>query len=107
MVQNEMFSPSGEYSESRPFKIFISLLDKWEIGGPLADTLVYEAFKAIKKLMEDDREGTDDVIASNPYLLNLKLIFSTAGYDGKYVIRGVGARNPVEAIAFCNLQGID
>ncbi|TFK26748.1 hypothetical protein FA15DRAFT_255211 [Coprinopsis marcescibilis] len=61
-LKNEMFSPSGEYSESRPFKIFISLLDKWEIGGPLADTLVYDAFKAIKKLMEDNREGTDDLV---------------------------------------------
>lgn len=51
-LKNEMFSPSGEYAESRPFKIFISLLDKWEIGSPLADILVYDAFKAIKSLME-------------------------------------------------------
>lgn len=60
-MQNEMFSPSGEYSESRPFKIFISLLDKWEIGGPLADILIYDAFKAIKQLMEENKEGSDDV----------------------------------------------
>ncbi|KAJ2917856.1 hypothetical protein MD484_g2573, partial [Candolleomyces efflorescens] len=50
-LKKEMFDPSGEYAESRPFKIFISLLDKWEIGGPLADILVYDAFKAIKSLM--------------------------------------------------------
>jgi len=57
-----MFSPSGEYSESRPFKIFISLLDKWEIGGPLADILVYDAFKAIKGLMEaQNSESSEDV----------------------------------------------
>ncbi|KAG2022683.1 hypothetical protein CC2G_000411 [Coprinopsis cinerea AmutBmut pab1-1] len=61
-LKNEMFSPSDEYSESRPFKIFISLLDKWEIGGPLADVLIYEAFEAIKKLMEDKRDGGDDLV---------------------------------------------
>ncbi|KAH6916730.1 Dopey, N-terminal-domain-containing protein [Coprinopsis sp. MPI-PUGE-AT-0042] len=61
-LKNEMFSPSGEYSESRPFKIFISLLDKWEIGGPLADVLIYDAFKAIKHLMEENREGNDDLV---------------------------------------------
>jgi hypothetical protein len=42
-----MFEPSKDYSQSRPFKIFISLLDKWEIGAPLTHVLVYDAFKAI------------------------------------------------------------
>ncbi|KAK4703671.1 hypothetical protein P7C70_g2546, partial [Phenoliferia sp. Uapishka_3] len=32
----------------RPFKIFISLLDKWEIGAPLTEVLVLDAFKALK-----------------------------------------------------------
>ncbi|KAG6911306.1 hypothetical protein DXG01_002145 [Tephrocybe rancida] len=60
-LKNEMFSPSGEYSESRPFKIFISLLDKWEIGAVLSQVLVYDAFKAIKRLIEDPSEGSEDV----------------------------------------------
>ena len=32
----------------RPFKIFISLLDKWEIGAPLTEVLVLDAFSALQ-----------------------------------------------------------
>jgi hypothetical protein len=56
-----MFFPSGEYAESRPFKIFISLLDKWEIGGPLTEILVYDSFKAIMQLVRNSTEGRNDV----------------------------------------------
>jgi hypothetical protein len=59
-----MFSPSGEYAESRPFKIFISLLDKWEVGSPLADMLVYDAFKAIKVLMEAHSTDSGEDVSS-------------------------------------------
>ncbi|KAJ7897279.1 Dopey, N-terminal-domain-containing protein [Mycena olivaceomarginata] len=48
-LRDEMVSPSGEYAESRPFKVFISLLDKWEIGAPLTESLVFDAFKSIKR----------------------------------------------------------
>ncbi|KAK7063885.1 dopey-N domain-containing protein [Favolaschia claudopus] len=51
-LKDEMVSPSGDYAESRPFKIFISLLDKWEIGASLTESLVYDAFKALKRLVE-------------------------------------------------------
>ena len=54
-----MVSPSGEYSESRPFKIFISLLDKWEIGAPLTEALAYDVFSAAKGLIQAD--DADDV----------------------------------------------
>ena len=54
-----MFSPSAEYAESRPFKIFISLLDKWEVGAPLSDVLVYDAFKAVKQLAETHPDSDD------------------------------------------------
>ncbi|KAG6879371.1 hypothetical protein C0992_003191 [Termitomyces sp. T32_za158] len=60
-LKNEMFSPSGEYAESRPFKIFISLLDKWEIGSALSHVLVYDAFKAIKNLIDNPSAGGEDV----------------------------------------------
>jgi hypothetical protein len=56
-----MFSPSDEYAESRPFKIFISLLDKWEIGGPLTEILVYDAFRAIMQLVNNSSEARNDV----------------------------------------------
>lgn len=56
-----MFNPSGDYSENRPFKIFISLLDKWEIGAPLTEVLVYDSFKAIKQHMDKPAETAEDV----------------------------------------------
>jgi hypothetical protein len=69
-----MISPSGEYAESRPFKIFISLLDKWEIGAPLTEVLVYDALKAAKHLMERPVNSSEDVSATlneNPFVLKL------------------------------------
>ncbi|KAG5643542.1 hypothetical protein DXG03_000683 [Asterophora parasitica] len=60
-LKSEMISPSGEYSESRPFKIFISLLDKWEIGAALSQILVYDSFKAIKDLVDGSSEGSQEV----------------------------------------------
>lgn len=61
LSQDEMLSPSGDYSESRPFKIFISLLDKWEIGAALTEVIVYDAFRAIKQLIESRTDGGEDV----------------------------------------------
>ncbi|KAJ7116821.1 Dopey, N-terminal-domain-containing protein [Mycena crocata] len=58
-LKDEMTAPSGEYAESRPFKIFISLLDKWEIGASLTDSLVFDSFKAIKHLIEAADGGED------------------------------------------------
>ncbi|KAF8963955.1 Dopey, N-terminal-domain-containing protein [Flammula alnicola] len=60
-LKNEMISPSGEYAESRPFKIFISLLDKWEIGAILTESLVYDAFKAIMNLVKNPTESGEDL----------------------------------------------
>jgi hypothetical protein len=56
-----MFAPSGDYSESRPFKIFISLLDKWEIGAALTDVLVYDTFRAVKQFVESNSDTAEDV----------------------------------------------
>ncbi|KAK0466281.1 Dopey, N-terminal-domain-containing protein [Desarmillaria tabescens] len=60
-LKEEMTSPSSEYSESRPFKIFISLLDKWEIGAPLTDVLVFDSFKALKALVLASTDSSEDV----------------------------------------------
>ncbi|KAJ8582095.1 hypothetical protein M405DRAFT_582865 [Rhizopogon salebrosus TDB-379] len=62
-LKDEMFAPSGEYPESRPFKIFISLLDKWEIGSALTDILVLDALKAIRFLMQRDTEERNEDIS--------------------------------------------
>ncbi|KAG7099897.1 hypothetical protein E1B28_001698 [Marasmius oreades] len=60
-LKEDMFTPSDEYSESRPFKILISLLDKWEIGSALTEVLIYDSFKAIKRHMESSPDGKEDV----------------------------------------------
>jgi hypothetical protein len=59
--QDEMINPSGDYPESRPFKIFISLLDKWEIGAALTDTLAYDALQAARVHVESERGTAEDV----------------------------------------------
>ena len=66
-----MMSPSGEFSESKPFKVFISLLDKWEIGAPLTQVLVYDSFKAVKHLVENASESSEDV---KSFPLSLRLV---------------------------------
>ncbi|KIL71408.1 hypothetical protein M378DRAFT_188883 [Amanita muscaria Koide BX008] len=84
-LRSEMFNPSGEYSENRPFKIFISLLDKWEIGASLTEVLVYDAFKAIKQHAEKSRDGSEDMMmtpsslyeAVEPHILWRQLLKST------------------------------
>ncbi|PCH34091.1 hypothetical protein WOLCODRAFT_61246 [Wolfiporia cocos MD-104 SS10] len=60
-LRDEMFNPSVDYSPSRPFKIFISLLDKWEIGAPMTECLIFDAFKAIKKALKSGADNADDV----------------------------------------------
>lgn len=54
-------SPSGEYAESRPFKIFISLLDKWEIGAILTETIIYDSLKSIMNLVQHPSNSGEDV----------------------------------------------
>ncbi|KAF9566957.1 hypothetical protein CPC08DRAFT_758587 [Agrocybe pediades] len=60
-LKNEMMSPSGEYAESRPFKIFISLLDKWEIGAILTETIVYDSFRSIMNLVQHPTNSGEDL----------------------------------------------
>ncbi|TFY67972.1 hypothetical protein EVG20_g3733 [Dentipellis fragilis] len=60
-LRDDMFSPSTEYSESRPFKIFISLLDKWEVGGPLTEVLALDAFTTLKTSVEENAETSDEM----------------------------------------------
>ncbi|KAJ7665387.1 Dopey, N-terminal-domain-containing protein [Mycena polygramma] len=97
-LRDEMVSPSGEYAESRPFKIFISLLDKWEIGAPLTESLAFDSFKAIKHLIENADGGEDVTMTAStlyeavePHVLWKKLL--SAVFDE---ITGDGTR--VEAI---------
>ncbi len=49
-----MGNESGDVYDLRPYKIFMSLLDKWEIGFPLTDVLIIDALKAISRRCEAD-----------------------------------------------------
>ncbi|EEB89470.1 hypothetical protein MPER_12427 [Moniliophthora perniciosa FA553] len=83
-LKDDMFSPSDDYSESRPFKIFISLLDKWEIGSVLTEILIYDSFKAIKHLIETSSDGNEHVVmtastlyeAAEPHIVWKQLLFA-------------------------------
>lgn len=91
-----MFAPSGDYAESRPFKIFISLLDKWEVGAPLTESLVYDAFRAIRRLVHASSEGGEDVgyffREKSPLTLNTPVVDS----HSEYVVRRTGTSSPLE-----------
>ncbi|KAM0754971.1 hypothetical protein T439DRAFT_284317 [Meredithblackwellia eburnea MCA 4105] len=49
----------------RPFKIFISLLDKWEIGGPLTEVLVLDAFAALKTSLRPNDDHDELLMTGN------------------------------------------
>jgi hypothetical protein len=49
--QNDMDNlgvDSQSYDAQKPFKVFLSLLDKWEVGASLSDKLVIPALEAIR-----------------------------------------------------------
>jgi hypothetical protein len=53
---DEQSIETGTAERQRPFKIFISLLDKWEIGGALTEVLVLDAFASLR---DNLRPGDD------------------------------------------------
>jgi len=89
-----MLHPSAEYSESRPFKIFISLLDKWEIGSPLTEALVYDAFQAIMHLITRFQDGREDVSLIMRHRAHLTC--ETALNDCQHFVRSRGAKDTLE-----------
>ncbi|KAG9123031.1 hypothetical protein FRC07_000333 [Ceratobasidium sp. 392] len=46
---------------TRPFKIFVSLLDRWEIGGPMTEALVVDALTALQSGL-GRAENNDDIM---------------------------------------------
>jgi len=112
--KDEMFSPSGEYSESRPFKIFISLLDKWEIGSALTDILVLDALKAIRFLMQcntAERNGDVRLISQgfeDTSSLFYLILFSLIDFhDSQHIIRGCRTQHPLETVIDSNNERFD
>jgi hypothetical protein len=83
-----MSQPSTEYPVSRPFKIFISLLDKWEIGGPLTEAMVLDVFRAVKNHMQMKESAAEDVSPSvvPVAVINRAISLSLDPFDRKLAI---------------------
>ncbi|GAA5982369.1 hypothetical protein JCM11641_006959 [Rhodosporidiobolus odoratus] len=61
------FSPNSqqERERQRPFKIFISLLDKWEIGAQLTEVLVLDAFGSLRRSLVEAHDHDELLMTSN------------------------------------------
>jgi hypothetical protein len=75
-----------ETGDTRPFKIFVSLLDRWEIGGPVTEALVIDALTALRNAMERAPDNDDVGLKLNKLLL--LMIFLTAYDFCEHTIRG-------------------
>lgn len=80
-----MFNPSPEYAPSRPFKIFISLLDKYEVGSPLTEALVFDSFRALKQGIQRGSDPGDDVRIGRG-IQACVITYRTAANDGKHFV---------------------
>ncbi|KAI8375993.1 Dopey, N-terminal-domain-containing protein [Radiomyces spectabilis] len=64
----------------RPYKIMISLMDKWEIGQPIVSNIFIDALTSLRKYTQRSDEGSEILQTANmwmemvePYLIGLKL----------------------------------
>ncbi|GAA6010233.1 hypothetical protein JCM11491_005403 [Sporobolomyces phaffii] len=62
---DEQSSRTGTIERQRPFKIFISLLDKWEIGGILTEVLVLDAFESLRKNLRPGDDHDELLLTGN------------------------------------------
>ncbi|KAG8988873.1 hypothetical protein FRB90_002519, partial [Tulasnella sp. 427] len=53
-LRSEMSTSSAGVPDPRPYKIFISLLDKWEIGSPLTEVLIIDSIKAVQSHLQHE-----------------------------------------------------
>lgn len=44
----------------RPFKVFLSLLDKWEIGYALTDAMILDALQFLEQKQNDGDSVSDE-----------------------------------------------
>ncbi|KAK4051842.1 hypothetical protein OIV83_002547 [Microbotryomycetes sp. JL201] len=65
-LQSEMASQTiDSVDRQRPFKIFISLLDKWEIGAALTEVLVLDAFSALRAALRPNDHHDELLMTGN------------------------------------------
>lgn len=56
---------SAVVERQRPFKVFIALLDKWEIGGPLSRSLALDAFRALQVVLKPEDTQDELLLTAN------------------------------------------
>ncbi|KAG8740013.1 hypothetical protein FRC10_004853 [Ceratobasidium sp. 414] len=59
-LKEDMYAVN-QTGDTRPFKIFVSLLDRWEIGGPATEALVIDALTALQSGL-GRAENNDDIM---------------------------------------------
>ncbi|KAM0788392.1 hypothetical protein ACM66B_001530 [Microbotryomycetes sp. NB124-2] len=65
-LQGEMAAQTTDsVDRQRPFKIFISLLDKWEIGAALTEVLVLDAFSALRTALRPNDHHDELLMTGN------------------------------------------
>ncbi|KAG9033005.1 hypothetical protein FRB95_000667 [Tulasnella sp. JGI-2019a] len=64
-LYNEMLSDQSDTPDTRPYKIFISLLDKWELGTPLTEVLIIDSMKIVRnRARQSGAEASVDLLMS-------------------------------------------
>lgn len=58
---------SGSGDSQRPFKIFLSMQDKWEIGSVLAERLAIPALSAIKSAIASSGGSSEQDVRPSPH----------------------------------------
>ncbi|GAA5992102.1 hypothetical protein JCM5350_006348 [Sporobolomyces pararoseus] len=104
-LKSEMDEQSTEMEtmeRQRPFKIFISLLDKWEIGGVLTEVLVLDAFASLKRNLRPEDDHDELLLTGNmlfeildPFLLWKQIYFSV-----RSALNADGASEAIELARF-------
>ncbi|QRW09045.1 hypothetical protein RhiLY_08044 [Ceratobasidium sp. AG-Ba] len=62
-LKDDMYAISHT-GDTRPFKIFVSLLDRWEIGGPMTEALVIDSLTALQSGLARTEDGDDIMMAA-------------------------------------------
>jgi hypothetical protein len=71
---------------ARPFRIFVSLLDRWEVGYPLSMALVYDALTVAMQV--DQNGGVEEIIKENVRCCHLERERSILSLLNDYLRQG-------------------
>lgn len=82
---------SSNSFDSRPYKIFISLLDKWEIGNTLTENVITDIIRSLKYRLENESDSADVKIITSMVLetVDIRLLWKAMNkqirivYDGQ------------------------